>query len=33
MMESKLLSGKGLYKKCTVCHGKGLYLGRRPYKN
>jgi hypothetical protein len=33
MIESKLLSGKGLYKKCTSCHGKGLFLGRSPYKN
>jgi hypothetical protein len=33
MMESKLFSGKGLYKKCTVCQGKGLFLGRSPYKN
>ena len=33
MIESKLLSGKGLYKKCTVCQGKGLFLGRSPYKN
>jgi len=33
MMESKLFSGKGLYKKCAKCHGKGLFLGRSPYKN
>lgn len=33
MMESKLFSGKGLYKKCDKCHGKGLFLGRSPYKN
>lgn len=33
MVESKLFSGKGLYKKCTVCKGKGLFLGRSPYKN
>lgn len=28
MMESKLLAGKGLYKKCDKCQGKGLFLGR-----
>ena len=28
MMESKLLTGKGLYKKCNKCRGKGLFLGR-----
>jgi hypothetical protein len=33
MMESKLFSGKGLYKKCDKCHGKGLFLGKSPYKN
>jgi hypothetical protein len=25
MMESQLFSGKGLYKKCTSCHVKGLF--------
>jgi hypothetical protein len=33
MMESKLFSGKGLYKKCDKCNGKGLFLGRNPYTN
>ncbi len=33
LMESKLFSGKGLYKKCDKCHGKGLFLGKSPYKN
>jgi hypothetical protein len=33
MMESKLFSGKGLYKKCKTCNGKGLFLGKSPYKN
>ena len=30
IMESKLFSGKGLYKKCNACHGKGLFLGKAP---
>ena len=30
IIENKLLSGKGLYKKCTKCNGKGLFLGRSP---
>jgi hypothetical protein len=33
MMESKLFSGKGLYKECTKCHGRGVFLGKSPYKN
>ncbi len=33
LMESKLFSGKGLYQKCKTCNGKGLFLGKSPYKN
>jgi hypothetical protein len=33
LMESKLFSGKGLYKKCNKCNGNGLFLGRNPYTN
>jgi hypothetical protein len=33
IIESKLFSGKGLYKQCNKCKGRGLFLGRNPYTN